>query len=142
MTDRPNVIKKNAWVCKVLPTHRIPAESHVRLKSSSTMPEFLSLWTTSPYASESRFQYQKWQFALDKIDNVFTSLVFFRAILEARWRWKVEVSVPSPPATEKTNGVKVLCSTFIILLLYNSFSYLACAWKEFFQQAYFSVSQN
>ena len=100
------------------------------------------IWTTSPYASESRSEYQKWQFAPDEIDIVFVSLVFFRATLEARWRWKVEVSVPSPPATEKTNGVKVLCSTFIILLLYNSFSYLARAWKEFFQKAYFSVSQN
>ena len=75
------------------------------------------IWTTSPYASENRSQYQKWQFAPDKIDNVFVSLIFLRAILEARWRRKVEVSVPSPAVTEKTNWVKVPCSTFIILLL-------------------------
>ena len=37
MTGRP----KNAWVCKVLPTHWIPAESHVSLKSF-TMTESLS----------------------------------------------------------------------------------------------------
>ena len=37
------------------------------------------IWTTSPYASENRSQYQKWQFASDKIDNVFISLVFFES---------------------------------------------------------------
>ena len=31
---------------------------------------------------------------------------FLRAILEAKWRWKVEVSVLSPPVTEMTNGVR------------------------------------
>ena len=35
------ITKYKSWVCKVLPTHRIPAELHVRLKSS-TMTEFLS----------------------------------------------------------------------------------------------------
>ena len=44
MTYRPNVIKKrknNAWVCKVLPIHWTPIESHVRPKSS-TLTESLS----------------------------------------------------------------------------------------------------
>ena len=60
---KKRIKKNNAWVCKVLPTQRIPAESHIRLKSS-TMTEALSYGQL---------------FAPDKIDNVFISLIFFES---------------------------------------------------------------
>ena len=42
MTHRPQKpIKNNAWLCKALTNHQIPAESNVRVKSS-TMTESLS----------------------------------------------------------------------------------------------------
>ena len=33
LTDGKKRIKNNTWVCKVLRTHRIPAESHLRVNA-------------------------------------------------------------------------------------------------------------
>ena len=116
MTDRPNVMKKQCLSMQSL-TYSSNTIWITRKAKTIHHNRIFVIWATSPYASQSRSQYQKWQFGPDKIDNVFISLVFLGAILEARWRWKVEDSVPSSPVTEKTNGVKVPCSTFFILLL-------------------------
>ena len=51
--EKGRLYGNNARICRVLPTHRIPAESHVRLKSS-TMTEALSYGRLSPYTSEGR----------------------------------------------------------------------------------------
>ena len=52
-TERNYKEKRNASVCKVVPTHQIPVESHVRLKSSTMteslsygrLPFYRSIWT-------------------------------------------------------------------------------------------------
>ena len=75
MTDRPNVIKKT-----VLGHAKfyLPIEYQLNHNKAKIIhhDRIFVIWMTCPYASESRSQCQKLQFAPDKIDNVFMSLVF------------------------------------------------------------------
>ena len=79
MVDGPNVIKKNnAWVCKVLSTHRIPTESHAMLKLS-TMTEFLSYGQLPFMQVRADLNIKKRRFQLIKLTtSSYLSYLFWR----------------------------------------------------------------
>ena len=102
-----------------------------------------AIWTTSPYTSESRSQYQKWQFTLDNIDNIFISLAFFDSYFGDKMIMKKWSFVTFTTYYRKSQwGKGSIYVQHSLPSCYNSFSYLACAWKGFFQQANFSVRKN
>ena len=77
--------KNHAYVCKVLPTHRIPAESHVRLKSS-TMTEALPYGRLPLMQVRANFNIKNDSLNLIKLTTFSYLSSFLRAILEVRGR--------------------------------------------------------
>ena len=73
----------NAWVFKVLLTNRIPAESHIRLKSS-TMTEALSYGRLPLQQVRADLDIKNDSFHLIKLTMSSYLSSFLRAILEAR----------------------------------------------------------
>ena len=65
---------------------------------------------------------------LQQIQAMICSYRFpvFSAILSAICLWKTSASGPTPPLTENTNGVKVPCSTCMILSLKFLFVSFSC----------------
>ena len=98
MTDRPNAMKKN-WVCKVLPTYWIPAEWHVRLKSS-TMTESLLYGRLPLTQARADLNIKNDGLHLMRLTMYSFLSSFLRAVLEATWQRKVEVSLPPLPITK------------------------------------------
>ena len=100
------------------------------------------IWATSHYASESRFQYQKWQFAPDKIGIVFISLVFFESYFGGKMTMKSRSFGTFTTCYRKIQWGKGCMFNIHYPTVVIPFFYLNRTWKEFFQQAHFSVSQN
>ena len=77
------ITKYKSWVCKVLPTHRRPAELHVRLKSS-TMTEFLSYGQLPLMQVRADLSIKNDSLHLIKLTTSSYLSPFLIAILEAR----------------------------------------------------------
>ena len=125
-TDRPSVIKKKqclsmqsftyssntGWItCKAKIIH------HDRI---------FVIWTSSPYESETRSQYQKWQFALDKIDNIFISLVFFESYFGGKMMkksWSFGIFTTCYRKNQWGKGSMFNIHNSLVIIPFFSFSY-------------------
>ena len=59
------------------------------------------------------------------------TFIKFFSYFSTIYLWNIEYSLPNTPLTEKTNGVKVPCSMFIIRLLYFRLFSFSCFSNNF-----------